>query len=222
LQLEGEVRAIDFVDEDGVVRHATYLVPQKNQCFECHERKDETGRRVFLPIGPRPRYLNRETQWRDAPINQLKLLADEGLLAESGDQAPAEPATDLPGYFALEHPTAGQTERAARDYLDMNCAHCHRPTGLSGLSSQLFLNVENEDLFHLGVCKRPGSAGQGTGGLSFDIVPGDPSSSILHFRVATEEVGAMMPMIGRSLAHKQGADLVRDWIALMVSVDCET
>src|SRR5690606_21602798 len=102
---------------------------------------------------------------------------------------------------------------AARDYLDVNCAHCHRPEGAQGVTSQLFLNVENTSAFNLGVCKRPGSAGAGGGGLTFDIVPGDPDASILAFRLQTEDPGAMMPLLGRSLAHDQGVDLIRAWIA---------
>lgn len=68
--------------------------------------------------------------------------------------------------------------------------------------------------------KRPGSAGSGTGGFTFDIVPGNPDESILVFRVETEEVGAMMPLLGRSLQHRHGADLLRAWVAEMPVVDC--
>ena len=49
--------------------------------------------------------------------------------------------------------------------------------------------------------KQPSSAGEGTNGLLYDVVPGSPDQSILYFRTFTEDVGAMMPQIGRSLAH---------------------
>ncbi|MBC7171887.1 MAG: hypothetical protein H5U40_05655, partial [Polyangiaceae bacterium] len=90
-----------------------------------------------------------------------------------------------------------------------------------GVTSQLFLDRYNTDTFRLGVCKRPGSAGAGTGGLTYDIVPGDAEASILYFRVETEEVGAMMPLLGRSLTHAPGAELVRDWINAMDPVSCD-
>ena len=96
----------------------------------------------------------------------------------------------------------------------------HNPNGVQGVTSQLFLHYENTDEFRLGVCKRPGSAGSGTGGFTFDIVPGNPDESILVFRVETEEVGAMMPLLGRSLQHRHGADLLRAWVAEMPVVDC--
>jgi hypothetical protein len=88
------------------------------------------------------------------------------------------------------------------------------------MTSQLFLEHDASDAFHLGVCKRPGSAGTGNGGLVFDIVPGDPDNSILYFRTDTTKVGAMMPLLGRSLTHGRGAELVRAWIAAMPADDC--
>ena len=80
LQVEGDVRDIEFIGADGEPKEATYLIPQKNQCFECHEMKDEAGRRYNTPIGPRPRYLNRTIEWQGASVHQLDLLVSSGLL----------------------------------------------------------------------------------------------------------------------------------------------
>ena len=223
LYVEGMVKSIEFIDEEGAPKVSTYLIPQRNQCFECHEMKDEEGERYLTPIGPRPRYLNRGIQWKGKEVNQLELLVSEGLLAETGSVESLETAVEIEEVFAQGIEALGESTiaQAARDYLDINCAHCHRPNGISGITSQLFLNVENTDAFHLGVCKRPGSAGEGTGGYAFDIVPGDAESSILHFRMRTEEVGAMMPLIGRSLVHQEAADLVGAWINQMSPDTCE-
>ena len=70
------------------------------------------------------------------------------------------------------------------------------------------------------MCKRPGSAGGGTFGRTYDLVPGDPEDSILYLRVETEEVGAMMPQLGRSVEHTMGSALLYRWIAEMEPVDC--
>ena len=88
------------------------------------------------------------------------------------------------------------------------------------MTSQLFLDQANTDLFHLGMCKRPGSAGVGNGGFTFDIVPGSPDTSILYFRTDTTKLGAMMPLLGRSLTHERGAELLHAWIAAMPMTDC--
>jgi hypothetical protein len=115
--------------------------------------------------------------------------------------------------------TDGTLEERARTYLDVNCAHCHRPDGTAGATSQLFLQYFTADRFHLGECKRPGSAGNDVGG-TFDIVPGDHATSILWFRLHTTESGKMMPVIGRGLRHDQGVDLVAAWIDSLPPRDC--
>jgi hypothetical protein len=57
------------------------------------------------------------------------------------------------------------------------------------------------------------AAGQGTGDHIFDIVPGKPDESILVYRMASLDPGAMMPEVGRATVHEEGVALVRDWIS---------
>lgn len=102
----------------------------------------------------------------------------------------------------------------ARRYLDVNCAHCHSEEG-AGDTSGLFLDIFETDRIRLGVCKRTIAAGQGTGGRTFDVVPGEPDASILLYRMETNDPAEMMPELGRSLVHETGVALVRDWIAAM-------
>ena len=64
----------------------------------------------------------------------------------------------------------------------------------------------------MGFCKPPIAAGQGTGGRTYSIVPGDPDDSIIVFRMSTSDPGARMPELGRSLVHSEGVALVSDWI----------
>jgi uncharacterized repeat protein (TIGR03806 family) len=223
LERNGEVRTIEFIDPDGEARTANYLIPQRNQCFECHEQKDDEGERYLSPIGPTARNLYRDYAYADGVENQLLKLAGEGMLTGLSELDSISPAVDFAELMGggLDGLSDEERDQAARDYLDTNCAACHNPNGISGISSQLFLNYDNEDDFHLGVCKLPGSAGQGGVDREYDIVPGDPQASILMYRVETEEVGAMMPLLGRSLAHTAGAELIREWIGAMPPDDCE-
>lgn len=209
LHLGGRTLTLDFVDPDGEAREAQYMVPQRNQCGECHQIlvDDET---VFTPIGPRPSHL--------AANGQLEAMVQAGLV--SGLNVDDVVPTTVFGELDLASLQGEALNTAARDYLDVNCAHCHRPDGVQGVTSQLFLNRDNDDPFRLGICKRPGSAGQGGGGLTYDIVPGAPEESILYFRLSTENPGAMMPLLGRSLAHTEGVDLIGAWIAAMEPDDC--
>jgi uncharacterized repeat protein (TIGR03806 family) len=221
----GEVRQISFVDEAGAAKTSNYLVPQRNQCQECHARKPSaTEDPVIVPIGVKARHLNRTYDYGGAvgPMNVLDRMSALGMLAGAPETSTIPAQYDFrpieAGGVAAIPP--GDLDRAARSYLDINCSHCHDPNGVQGITSQLFLGHDNTDQFRLGVCKRPGSAGPGTGGFEFDIVPGSPDTSILYFRLHTEQVGAMMPLIGRSLTHTRGSELIHAWIAAMPPDDC--
>jgi uncharacterized repeat protein (TIGR03806 family) len=221
----GEVRTIAFYDNAGRFQMSNYLIPARNQCQTCHARQAnaQSPLEVVL-IGAKARHLNREYDYggRIGSRNQLQRLGELGML-DGAAAAMAVPAAsdfrpiEAAGPAALS-PTA--LEAAARSYLDINCAHCHNPHGVQGITSQLFLNHDNTDMQRLGICKLPGSAGSGNGGLTYDIVPGSPETSILHFRMDTRVLGAIMPLLGRSLTHTRGSELLHAWIAAMPAVVC--
>jgi len=224
LKVGGKTLEVSFIDARGEPRTASYLVPQRNQCAKCHDRNVGPDQaRILTPIGPEARHLNRDQAFADGVHNQLQYLADRGQLTG------LPPLDEVPAAYDFRPVEQGgvdvvpdaELDRAARDYLDINCAYCHDPFGTNGVTSQLFLNHDSDDLFRLGVCKRPGSAGEGNGGLTYNIVPGDPDNSIMVFRVETVENGAIMPVLGRSIRHDVGAALVRRWVAAMDPVDCD-
>ena len=95
--------------------------------------------------------------------------------------------------------------------MDVNCGHCHNPQGTANTSG-LYLTSSEMDLMRLGVCKVPVSAGQGSGDLLFDIVDGKPEESILLRRMDSTVPKVMMPELGRTLIHREGVELIREWI----------
>lgn len=219
----GAVLPLTFIDPRGQTRTAQYLVPQRNQCFACHDQLNAQGGAFLTPLGPKARYLHRSFPYEGGAANQLTHLAGLGWLEGLPDLGDVNPAFDF-----SEVATTGTTgldqlglERAARDYLDINCAHCHNPNSVQGVTSQLFLSFDTTDRFRLGVCKEPGSAGTGSGGLRFDIVPGNAAQSILHFRMASETVGEIMPLVGRSLRDDPAVELIRAWIDGMAPEACD-
>ncbi len=220
----GGVRAIDLVDAEGAARTANYLIPQKNQCGNCHAHQvDGASTPVITLLGPSARQLDRMYDYGGSigAQNQLTRLADAGMLVDVPALDTITPTYDFRAIEAggVAAIAPGDLDRAARDYLDANCAHCHNPSGVQGMTSQLFLNHDNTDVFHLGVCKQPGSAGLGTGGFKYDIVPGNADVSVLAFRITTTSPGAIMPLIGRSLVHTRGTELIRAWINAMPATD---
>ncbi len=162
----------------------SYRIPNKNQCKECHGLDG-----TVTPIGPKARNLDRD--W----------LMQMGLSSAGGDVLPL-----------WENRGSADITKAARAYLDVNCAHCHRP-GAAASNSGLDLRWEQDDPVKLGILKRPVAAGRGSGGLEFDVLPGHPGRSILTYRMGSKEAGVAMPELGKSTVHQDGLALVERWIA---------
>ena len=184
-----------------------YIVPDFNQCKGCHVTDVAAG--DMQPIGLAAKHLDKPYRY-GASGNQFDLLAAKHALA----------GQDTATYVTNVDWQDGTVDlnTAARSYLDINCGHCHSRTGPADTSA-MFLNAEEADLIHLGVCKPPVAAGQGTGGFLFGINPGQGQRSILTFRMQSDDPGAMMPELGRSLVHREAVALVTDWINAMEG-DC--
>ncbi len=170
----------------------SYRIPNKNQCKECHGLDGEV-----VPIGPKARNLSHD--W----LGEMVSAGHLDTLPQDADQFPV-----------WEQRESANLTAAARAYLDVNCAHCHRP-GATASNSGLDLRWEQQSPEALGIGKRPVAAGRGAGGHLFDIVPGSPDSSILTYRMASPEPGVAMPELGKSTVDEEGLDIVRRWIEEM-------
>ncbi|MCY1381505.1 hypothetical protein D9M69_694200 [compost metagenome] len=53
----------------------------------------------------------------------------------------------------------------------------------------------------------------GGGGLKFDISPGHSGESIVTYRMNSTHPGVMMPEMGRVTIHREGVDLIAEWIS---------
>jgi uncharacterized repeat protein (TIGR03806 family) len=184
---------VQTIAPDGEKLDFSYGVPNANQCKTCHQ----SGHDV-LPIGPKARNLNHN--------NQLQTWRTQGLLS-------GLPANDVPIVpSALD--SSFPLDVRARAYLDINCAHCHKPDG-SASNSGLMLEWGETDQTRIGIGKHPTAAGRGSGGLLTVITPSNPDSSIMVYRMQSTAPGIAMPELGRTLAHKEGVELIREWIAEM-------
>lgn len=167
----------------------SYRIPNKNQCKECHGLED-----AVVPIGPKARNLSQAWLMGRIEAGALDVVPDG--------------ADTLPDWNDWRGASA---EAAARAYLDVNCAHCHRP-GATASNSGLDLRWEQDAPMALGINKRPVAAGRGSGGFDFDIVPGDPASSILAHRMKSAEPGIAMPELGKATVDPEGIAAVERWI----------
>ena len=196
LKVAGKRLTVDFIDKAGEPVSFEYAVPNRNQCKGCHSINGEIS-----PIGPKARNLN---HMQADGSNQIAAWIEGGMLQGAPD-VKAIPAA------ANWRDESRTIEARARAWLDVNCAHCHRREGAAS-NSGLFLTHGEKDMTAMGIYKRPVAAGRGAGDNEFDIVPGQPDSSILLSRVSSIEPGVMMPELGRNLADPEAVELLRAWI----------
>ncbi len=208
LSVVGKTQQISYIDESGNTREVNYVVPNKNDCKGCHNLHNR-----FTPIGPKARYLNRPFDYPEGSKNILTKLAEEGVLTGLPD------LSQVPAGVVWDDPATGSLEERARTYLDINCGHCHRPMGPANHSG-LFLYKHETDPYRLGFCKRPVAAGEGSGGLDFDIVPGDAVASIVLYRMKSTRPGVMMPELGRTVQHTEAIALIEEWINSLPPENC--
>lgn len=194
----GGFKNIDVL-ANGSLQNINYLIPNSNECKNCHSNKGK-----LKPIGPVVENLNKNYTYENGEQNQVQKWIEEGILSNAS-------STLIPHWPKLDDLTATLNSRA-RTYLAVNCASCHNIDG-SAANSGLYLEFDNnQDSLSLGYYKTPVAAGGGSGGLTYVIDPGNADASILLFRMITNDPEKRMPEIGRSISHQEGITLIRDWI----------
>ncbi len=210
LTVAGGTQDVSWIDINGVQQSTEYVIPNTNNCANCHDNAKE-----LLPIGPTARSLNRDYTFASGTENQLDYWAQQGILTGAPEDKESIDSIPLWG-----DETASLDDRA-RGYLDINCMHCHTPGGAADTSG-LFLEYFRPFGVAVGECKTPVAAGAGAGDLDYDIVPGDADASIMVFRMDSNETEIRMAEIGRSVIHTEGVQLIADWINAMEPNDCST
>lgn len=174
LLLEGTTTEVSWVDEAGEAWTTEYGVPHEGECVTCHQLGGESA---F--IGPTAQNLNRTIMRDDSEIDQLSYLRAEGALGE-GDW---ESAAAVPSY----RDESLSIEDRARAYLDINCAHCHRPDAWDEASSRDFDFRYTTPLSETGL-----------------LYDGD--------RVVRALEDGEMPYLGTTLRHDDGVALVVEYL----------
>lgn len=211
--IAGATMSTSWIDESGTTKTNEYEVPNTNVCLECHGKVGITG-----SIAGRTRQWNRDHDYGAGPENQIDHLASLGLLDVTPPPAAARQTMVDP--FG-----SGDISDRGRAYLDANCSHCHGVIGLAK-GTAFWLDWDHTDPVmgnpvDFGVCKVPASAGGGTCGLGFDVVPGHSELSIVPCRVETLESKVAMPPVGHQLVHDEGVALLNAWIDAMPEMLCQ-
>ncbi len=222
----------------GELKTFDYLVPQKNQCTKCHtispmlQGSDDNRTGIFKPIGPKARFLNHDYTYNDAtgPENQILKWVEAGILSGAPtDLNSIDTAANFNDSVAIDGLDSDALILAARSYLDINCAHCHRselsipeefyegPAGDSGLQVEFNRDFDTAPS-KFGVCKSAVASGHED--YPKNIIPGHADRSYLPFRMNSLDGTHKMPELGRSTVHTEGVDLIKAWINNMVTDDC--
>ncbi|MGI9244462.1 MAG: PQQ-dependent sugar dehydrogenase [Verrucomicrobiales bacterium] len=210
LYFDGRWRPYTYAwDEDGadaklvpeggaerLVGEQKWRFASRAECMTCHTHRSN------FALSLTTRQLDR---LNPSGKNQLDEWIRLGLLQAS------RPLKDERGRPVVDpYGEAGESIAAqARSYLNLNCAHCHRETGLGGRAG--FELLESLSLEETGIIDAKPVVGLlGHPGARV-VAPGDPANSELLGRMRLRGAG-QMPLLGSQVVDEQGVELIRRWI----------
>ncbi|MEO8306837.1 MAG: chitobiase/beta-hexosaminidase C-terminal domain-containing protein [Pseudomonadota bacterium] len=189
--------------EEVAVRNAddthsqTWYYPSREDCLVCHNSHTKGV------LGPKTRQLNRELRYPDGVVeNQLRRWIRLGLFS------PDVQEKDIPSFAALARPndTNRSIEERARSWLDVNCAHCHRPGGtVANFDARYETPLVAQRLID-----GPVLIDQGVDRARV-ISPHDPWRSMALLRIDTND-DIRMPPLARHVIDATGVAVIRQWI----------
>lgn len=194
--LNGSSKTITFTKPNNEIITTDYRIPSDGECFACHKINE-----IGTPIGLKPQNLNHDITFSDGNKNQLQKLVDQGYLKSF----PSNIVSTV-DYKDTSKPL----DLRLRSYLDANCAHCHqdearcyyRPIRLPFSQTNLDDNI--------GICVFGDEEISPT--LQKIITPGNPTKSIMHYRISTNDESERMPLLGRTIIHDEGVALLEQYI----------
>ncbi len=187
----------------------SYRVHARAECILCHNPWVEKKTTIYgvqsaSPLGMNTSEMNVMKNGSGGPVDQLKALQHIGLLDWK-----SEPAS-LPRLVNPYDESASLAHRA-RSYLQTNCAHCHQSNAGGTANIALGFDVPIEKTQTVDV--RPIQGTFNIAGARI-IAPGEPSRSVLYYRVA-KVGGGRMPRVGSNHVDERAARMIHDWIAAM-------
>ena len=204
LNLNGSFTAFEWI-QDNETKSVNYRIPAGPECQTCHKSGDTS-----IPIGPKPINLNRDYNFDDGTKNQLVKMIEMGYLE---DNLPA----NITPIVAWDDASQPLNDRL-RSYVDINCAHCHAEEAHCAYRPMRFNYNLTDDPINLGVCVEP-DTDLGFG-QSHIVSPSNQARSMMYFRISSTSEAVRMPLLGRTLVHDEGVQLVYDWIESLTTV-CE-
>ena len=166
---ESEAFLVPDAGADAQIGGQNWHFSSRAECMVCHTHRSN------FPLALTTRQLDRPGISGE---NQLDALIAMGLLQKgrSLEQQRGRPLRDP------YNEAGGDLAERARSYLDLNCAHCHRETGLGGRAGfELLSNLSLEDTGIVAAMPTVGLLGSPEARI---VAPGDPTHSELLGRMS--------------------------------------
>jgi uncharacterized repeat protein (TIGR03806 family) len=165
----------------------TWTFPSRSDCMSCHTQA------AGFVLG-----------FHTAQLNRAGQLEAMGKLGVFEGTAPGKDAPAFPEWGDAK----ADVERAARAYLDANCAMCHQPTGPGNAKIDLRWTTPLDRAGLLN--EEPGQGDLGVRGAAI-VKPGAPDKSVLPLRMKRTDAQGM-PNLSHNLVDEEAVKLIERWI----------
>lgn len=203
LEMDGMNKPISWL-QNGIEMSTNYRIPSDVECLICHKFQINP-----IPIGIKPQNLNKTMPFSDGEMNQLQKWVSVGYL-----NGPVP--TNILTVVDYKDATKPIKDRL-RSYLDINCAHCHQENSHCDYRPMRLAYSETTNSQNLGVCVDPDEFINPL--LVKIIAPGNVAKSMMHFRLASTDESNRMPLLGRTIVHQEGVDLLTQYIQSITNCD---
>ena len=197
LQMDGSFTAVSWIDTNGIAQNANYRIPSEVECLICHKTVTNP-----IPIGTKPQNLNSDYPFAEGTKNQLTKWIEEGYL-DASIPSNIETVVDYKD-------TSKPLDLRARSYVDINCAHCHKSNSHCDYRSMRFAFNESSNPQNMGICVTPDENINSI--LTYIVAPTNTERSVMHYRMNTTSEEIRMPIVGRTMIHQEGVELIEQWI----------
>jgi len=199
LKLDGGFTSVQWIKNGTTQTVLNYRLPSEQQCLICHKASEKS-----IPIGIKPQNLNFDYVYSSGTKNQLKKWIELGYL-ENNMPTSINSTVDYTD-------TSKSLELRVRSYLDINCASCHQTNSHCDYRPMRFAFDETTNLSNMGVCVSTQDMADFPTTLGRIVSPANINKSMMYYRLNTENESYRMPLLGRSIIHKEGVALIKEWI----------
>jgi hypothetical protein len=134
--------------------------------------------------------------------NQIRTLNRLGLFSPALDEAKIAGFAKVASVTDLK---AAFPERA-RSYLDVNCAHCHRPGGVGNYDARYDTPAASQNIIN---ARAAVTLGLNDARI---VKPRDAQQSLLYQRITTIVPTVKMPPLAHNLVDASAAQVLSEWI----------